>query len=838
MLSVRDSIAMRVYGSRMMRKCGSTLITHSRVVRFGLPLTLLVLLAVAAMAGLSACGSSPDKEASVDGGMTYYPDGSFPVDTGFHLLGDGSSDGSGYDFDVEPSAMQTITVPMGQTSPTVAYTATLNGVPASASWSVDTGNLGSIGAGPSSTATFTPTGTTGGLATIRVTAMGLTVQRQVFIKITASSNGASTNPADSSQIVTSLAQLGSGGGVGGVGGEGLGGPVTNMPTLTALQNPGQNGQAVGLQFLYPYDQTVFPRSMLAPLLQWQWTPPDGGVDDADAILISLVTTSGSFSWTGTFSAPAILQQSGGTFIRQPIPQDVWTTATNTAGGPTPSGALDKLTVSLVIAKAGQGYGPITETWIIAPGRLEGTVYYNSYGTALVKNSLDSDYNGNEYGAAVLGIVSGATGPVVVAGTASPPGAGTGCRVCHVVAAGGSMLIAQHGDDYYETSTYNLQNNNAETPLTGYDGTFGWAGLYPDGTMAFTNSADLAAGTPNAQLYAFPPTTMPPPPLPVTGIPANLQAGTPVFSPDGNHIAFGFLGGTIGTTTGNDTMLAAMDFTPPGMATDAGAEAGAEGGTPANFSNLKILVTMPSGERAGFPTFFPTNDAVAFHYQIVNSNHEYNTWHGAEAQIWWSDLATGTPSNLFTLNGLKSDGVTSYLPTGGTNHGNDTVLNYEPTVSPISSGGYIWVIFTSRRLYGNVATTDPWQSDPRNYNASIVANATTKKLWVAAIDLNAPPGTDPSHPAFYLPAQELLAGNMRGFWVLNPCLSDSMSCSAGDQCCSGYCRSVESNDAGLSCTTVPPLSSCSHVGEKCAMSSDCCDMQNSCVDGFCSVPTPQ
>ena len=106
---------------------------------------------------------------------------------------------------------------------------------------------------------------------------------------------------------------------------------------------------------------------------------------------------------------------------------------------------------------------------------------------------------------------------------------------------------------------------------------------------------------------------------------------------------------------------------------------------------------------------------------------------------------------------------SYLPTGPTNHGNDTVLNYEPTVNPIASGGYIWVIFTSRRLYGNVATTDPWQSDPRNYDVTKVANTTTKKLWVAAIDFErkARHRLQPL-PAFYLPAQELLAGNMRGF----------------------------------------------------------------------------
>ena len=30
-----------------------------------------------------------------------------------------------------------------------------------------------------------------------------------------------------------------------------------------------------------------------------------------------------------------------------------------------------------------------------------------------------------------------------------------------------------------------------------------------------------------------------------------------------------------------------------------------------------------------------------------------------------------------------------------------------TVNPVPSGGYAWVVFTSRRMYGNVATINPW-----------------------------------------------------------------------------------------------------------------------------------
>jgi hypothetical protein len=164
------------------------------------------------------------------------------------------------------------------------------------------------------------------------------------------------------------------------------------------------------------------------------------------------------------------------------------------------------------------------------------------------------------------------------------------------------------------------------------------------------------------------------------------------------------------------------------------------------------------------------------------------------------------------------------------------LNYEPTVNPVTSGGYIWIIFTSRRLYGSVATTNPWQSDPRDYDDTQLANATCKKLWVAAIDLNAKPGTDPSHPAFYLPAQELLAGNSRGFWALTPCEANGQSCMSGDQCCNGYCEPGGS-DGGLICTNMPPNNSCSMTGNKCTMSSDCCDSSELCINGFCSVSAP-
>ncbi len=135
------------------------------------------------------------------------------------------------------------------------------------------------------------------------------------------------------------------------------------------------------------------------------------------------------------------------------------------------------------------------------------------------------------------------------------------------------------------------------------------------------------------------------------------------------------------------------------------------------------------------------------------------------------------------------------------------------------------------MYGNVATIDPQNSDPRYYDYK--NQITTKKLWVAAVDLNAAPGTDPSHPAFYLPAQELQAGNARGYWVLDPCEADGMSCQTGDQCCGGYCQA--SADGGLVCGHSTP--SCSGLGDKCTTASNCCNAAAACINGICSLPTP-
>jgi hypothetical protein len=808
-------------------------------------------------ASLSGCGQRAGGFPDQDGGAALddatAPDGRVPHEDGAAAdashgvspdsgltFGDGSASDATAGLDVEPSAVQTITVSAGQSMPTVLYKATLSGVPANVGWGIDRGNIGSIGAGPSSSATFVPTGTTGGLVTVVATAGSQSVRRQVFVKLTAQQNGVNAGSAvEQNQVASNPGQLSAGGGVGGVGGEGLGGPVMDPTTLGALQNPSGTAQSQNLSLLYPYDKTVWPRGMLAPLLMWTWN-----ANDADAIQIQLSTTSGSFSWTGTFARPSVLSLTKGPFIRHPIPQDVWTMATDTAGGPTPAGTADPLTMSLTVAKAGQGYGPIKQTWGVAPGRLTGTVYYNSYGTQLVKNWSTRDAVGNTIGAAILGIRSGDTSPTLVVGQNSSDN--SGCRVCHIVSSRGKWMITQSeqgtpfdGQSYlYDLTQPNVQGSVVSMQQ---EGVFAWAAMVSDGTYALTNAVNPSSsntpitnssnGTATSSFWQFGarPTTGT-----LLGLPQGLAAGYPSYSPDDKFVAY------VDVTGKTQDVQGPLDV----AAYDAASHA---------FSNVRTLHSPAAGQRIGYPVFLPDDSGVVFETQVRSakagstsdsvSDTVVVTRNGARSELWWT-TAGATPTS-FVLANLNGQG---YLPHGPNNHGvagatdpesaydetgqDDTTLNYEPTVLPVAAGGYAWVVFTSRRIYGNQLTSVPWLSWPPDYNTTDLGQATVKKLWVAAIDLNAAPGTDPSHPAFYLPAQEILAGNSRGFWVLDPCKPDGQTCSSGDQCCNGYCE-PSPDGGGLVCGNVTP--GCSGVSDKCATPTDCCDSTNLCVNGYC---TPQ
>jgi hypothetical protein len=148
---------------------------------------------------------------------------------------------SGGSLSVVPVSEQDISVTCGTHSPTVQYTATVN-----AGWNVDQAQIGTTTPGPSTTTTFTPSGTAGGIVNVIATAGTEMVSSPVFVQLGCQQNGPTTDPSEQQQIATNVSQLTKGGGIGGVGGEGLG-PSVDVATHNALTSPaGGNGGAQGL----------------------------------------------------------------------------------------------------------------------------------------------------------------------------------------------------------------------------------------------------------------------------------------------------------------------------------------------------------------------------------------------------------------------------------------------------------------------------------------------------------------------------------------------------------------------------------------------------------------
>jgi hypothetical protein len=230
-------------------------------------------------------------------------------------------------------------------------------------------------------------------------------------------------------------------------------------------------------------------------------------------------------------------------------------------------------------------------------------------------------------------------------------------------------------------------------------------------------------------------------------------------------------------------------------------------------------------------------STGLHATFGNVNYDSTSYN------YWATIEGTYPSyhannSSFTIN-IADNCAVSTTASGVY----DYQLNYLPAVAPTEAGNYNWVVFTSRRMYGNVATDDPWDAEPNMSCNS--GTPPTKKLWIAAVDKTWTPGTDPSHPAFYFPGQELAAGNSNGYWVNAQCAALGATCTSDDDCCGGTGSNPTTQCGVVSTATVPPTKqcqnyeSCSDVGESCASDGDCCtglvcpDGGGECV----SLPSP-
>ena len=422
-------------------------------------------------------------------------------------------------------------------------------------------------------------------------------------------------------------------------------------------------------------------------------------------------------------------------------------------------------------------------WTVAPASMRGTIYYWAINTGRV-----------------MRIQPGATAPDDFLGPSVT------CPSCHTVSANGQQLLMNEGEWPQETSiNYDLKSsgNDYSGFSSGGNGASQWAlpGVSPDGTTVVENFAPLR-GNIGTQTGAFDAVTGAA--IPNTGLEGN-QLWMPAFSPDGKLLAY------VNGTTGD---LHAYDWDPVAK----------------TATNDRIIVT--SATNTAMPTIqFPT--VSPDHQWIIYGRGTSLGSLGVPGDLYVASVASpGTEIPLATLNG------TSYPFAAGAR---DRDLDYEPTFAPVAAGGYFWVVFHSRRTWGN-AITGP---------AYVAEGNGVKQLWVAAFDQAPAAGKDPSHSAFYLPGQDATTLNMRGYWALDPCQGDGTGCQSGTQCCGGYCAPagvdagvsspVDGGEAGAPAfVCASSTTGCSQDGDKCSVSSDCCGASSgtTCINGVCSEPPPQ
>jgi hypothetical protein len=646
-------------------------------------------------------------------------------------------------------------------------------------------------------------------------------------------------------------------------------PLQTAPFWTDLAHtlPATPTAATDVSWLYPYAGTYFPLALPAPVVMYAMAANPHGTAK-----VTLRYPSGSTATTSIFESDVIVAEQACLDPAQcaspmpaldpqiVLPVPAWNALSETA-----QGANADLVVQRYAGGALQAES--VQTVHFAAGQLKGTVWYGSYSSAL------AGYEG-----AVLKITPGATAPVLGIQNDGQ------CVTCHSMNQSGTTAIANgfraspvfgSGGDFDSqrfdtTSSANptpvLQNYNDNGSLDNTGIQWNYGGPRTDGTVYLTHGAGTSA-TSDQNFRAnevpsrfFNPTTPTPTSIPVSGWAADEEAVTPKFSVDGSKIAFGFWGGTGLAQTPSGTLasgneIAVVDFSC-GSPCTAGSVSNARNVTPG----------MSSTQRLAWPTFTPDGNSVVFQRQIVDSNavlyffwspSAINTIGGAQADLWISNVpadasTASVPTQMKAANGLTPGGAT-YLPqiprlvsppvtttpfhVDGASYGivesdecfnfgtvsniSDTRLNYLPAFAPVQAGGLNWVVFSSRRMYGSIATNSPFDAEPYEWCSS--GTPQTKKLWVAAVDSSWTPGSDPSHPAFYLPGQELIAGNSTAYWVNQVCGPTGSSCDSDSDCCQSPAESCRINlpVVGAATRTCQLASSCAPAGSTCMTDADCC-----------------
>jgi hypothetical protein len=407
----------------------------------------------------------------------------------------------------------------------------------------------------------------------------------------------------------------------------LDGATTQDPKLSSL--------------LYPYDATVFPLGLSAPLVMWN------APSASDAY--KLHYEENGYVYDGYFLASLPEQWR--------VDQLIWDHLTASNQG-------DPLKLAVARFDGTNAYQSAHESFTIVPSSLRGAIYYwtTSGGGHMSR---------------------------IRPGTGSQPEVLSNgkCMGCHAVSADGTTLVATV-DDLPSTDGLPMTKKRAWESFDLPDATSrqvstlfgGNLAVTPDGKYTvFGNQilhiADTSVGTEIANTG-----------LETVKLDPNMKGlMTPVFSPDGKRFA-AIEGGAIQTGSGTwyhdltGGKLVMMDFDEKTVAFS-------------NLTSLAAVSAFPTSEQElAYPTFTPDGQYIAFHVGNYTTGCNQTGCVDSTTQlgeVWLQNVNGSAPIKLTKLDTPPATA--------------DANLSFEPTFNPVQRGNFDWVVFTSERDWGNRIT---------------------------------------------------------------------------------------------------------------------------------------
>jgi hypothetical protein len=227
----------------------------------------------------------------------------------------------------------------------------------------------------------------------------------------------------------------------------------------------QSGLAPSNRWLYPYANTVFPRGLPAPVLQWEGPSPDA---------IYLHLSSMLYDYQGCFAGTGAANFA--------IPQAIWEVA-----GMQSRGQPDPLIIELTASTSGKVFRLPALSIAFALATLKSAIYYNTYGSAIANQK-------GIIGGVVMRVLPGQPTPDVFVSAPNPT---QNCVGCHSVSADGSRMVAelhvQPGASEGASTSYDLSSPGMGVnppPLQSNLKRAGFSALYPDGSVYLTTGRVL------------------------------------------------------------------------------------------------------------------------------------------------------------------------------------------------------------------------------------------------------------------------------------------------------------------------------------------------------------